>query len=84
MVSSDCRYIVDALKFTYNMVCINVMYSVVKIGWCAVIVAVFSALGMILSYIFACWFTDVERDNRWFQEGYSGDDQMEIAEISSV
>ncbi len=59
MVSADCRYIVDTLKFTYNMFCVNVMYDVVKIGWCAVIVAVFSAVGMVVSYIFSCWFADV-------------------------
>ena len=70
MVSADCRYIVDTLKFTYNMLCVNVMYDIVRIGQCAIVVAVFSAIGMIFSYIFACWFTDVERNNKWFQEGY--------------
>lgn len=60
------------------------MYDVIKIGWCSIVVAVFSAIGMIVSYIFACWFTDVERNNKWFEEGYTGDDDVEIAEISST
>ncbi len=59
MVSSDCRYIVDTLKFTYNSLCINVMYDIIKIGWCAIVVCIFSAVGMVLSYIFASWFADV-------------------------
>ena len=66
LVTSDCGYIVDSLKFTYNAFCVNMMYDVVRIGWCAVAVAVCSVLGMISSYIFSLWFGDVEKNNKWF------------------
>ncbi len=72
LVTADCRYIVDTLKFSYNSICINVMHDIVKIGWCTLVVAVFSAIGMVVSYIFACWFTDVDRNPKWFEEGYTG------------
>jgi hypothetical protein len=48
------------------------MHDIVKIGWCTLVVAVFSAIGMVVSYIFACWFTDVDRNPKWFEEGYTG------------
>ena len=76
LVTADCRYIVDTLKFSYNSICINVMHDIVKIGWCTLVVAVFSAIGMVVSYIFACWFTDVDRNPKWFEEGYTGEDHI--------
>jgi hypothetical protein len=66
LVTADCRYIVDSLKFTYNMFCVNVMYDVTRIGWCAVIVAVLSILAMIVTFLFSVWFGDVQRNNKWF------------------
>lgn len=66
LVSSDCRPIVDNLRFTYNMFCINTMYDIVRIGYCAVIVSVFSFLGMVFTYIFSIWFDDVEKNHKMF------------------
>lgn len=85
MVSSDCRYIVNTMRFTYNMFCINVMYDVVKIGWCAIVVAVLSAIGMVFLYVYAGWFADVERHEKWFtEENYDASDFVQVDEVSSV
>lgn len=67
LVTSDCGYIVDSLKFTYNSFCVNMMNDIVRIGWSAVAVAVCSIFGMIFSYIFSVWFSDVEKNNKWFE-----------------
>ena len=70
LVSSDCRAIVDSLKFTYNTFCINTMYDIVRIGYCSIFISVFSLLAIIFGYIFTLWFGDVEKNNKMFDDDY--------------
>jgi hypothetical protein len=56
LVSNDCRNIVDNFRFTYNMFCINTMYNIIRIGWCALFLAIFTIIGMVAGYMFSLYF----------------------------
>lgn len=56
-----------------NILCVNLMYDIVRVGWCAVVVAVLSLCAMVVTYLFGVWFGNVEKNNLLFDEGYNGD-----------
>ena len=46
------------------MFCVNVMYDVVRLGYCAVILLAFSIIGVISGYGFTLIFGEVEKSKR--------------------